>query len=194
MDSYPYTAGSSYLHGYLPGWVRAGDKETIQARLTDPDVRSSIGREMERGSDGFQGMPIEWQRIVIASAASRLGGSAVGRSVADAAEAAGREPFDFYCDLLLAEDFRAGAVAHIDNEETVRAIISHPVQMGGSDGIVIGQMPHPRAWGTFPRLLRPYVRDYRLVSLADMVRKLTSAPARRLGLSDRGVVRVGMCG
>jgi N-acyl-D-amino-acid deacylase len=83
-------------------------------------------------------------------------------------------------------------VEHIGNEENVRLIMTHPAHMVGSDGILVGARPHPRAWGTFPRYLGHYARDLGIISLENAVRKMTSLPAMRLGFSDRGLIRPGM--
>jgi len=83
-------------------------------------------------------------------------------------------------------------VHHIGNEENVRAIMAHPAHTGGSDGLLVGERPHPRAWGTFPRYLAHYVRELGVLRLEDAIRKFTSLPAQRLGFRDRGLVRPGM--
>jgi N-acyl-D-amino-acid deacylase len=81
---------------------------------------------------------------------------------------------------------------HIGNEENVRAIMRHPAHTAGSDGILVGERPHPRGWGTFARYLAVYVRELGVLSLPECVRHMTSLPAQRLGLADRGLVRPGM--
>src|SRR6185369_4665275 len=99
--------------------------------------------------------------------------------------------FDFYCDLLVAEDLSVGALIFAGIEDNVRTILQHPAHMAGSDGIVVGDRPHPRAWGTFARYLSEYVRELGLVRLEEMVRKMSALPAARLGLVDRGLIRPG---
>ncbi len=194
MDSYPYLAGNTYLHAYLPSWVHEGGNRAIMARLADPAQRGRIRQEMElTGSDGAHGVPIDWSKVVLTNAGRPENRGYVGRSIADAAASAGGspDPFSFYCDLLLAEELGVGSLSFTGNEENVRATMQHPAHMAGSDGIVVGDRPHPRAWGTFVRYLAVYVRELGLVRLEDMVRKMTSQPAQRLGLFDRGVLRPG---
>ena len=194
LDSYPYLAGNSTLHACLPGWARAGGVTAMRQRLLDGSVRERIRHEMEvDGSDGFQGVPIDWSLVVVSSATVPEYRHAIGTSIAAAAAAhgGGTSPFDFYCDLLVAEDFAVGALTHIGNEENVRQIMQHPEHMVGSDGIVVGDRPHPRAWGSHARYLAHYTRDLGLFSLEAIVRKMTSLPARRLGIRDRGTIRVG---
>jgi len=189
LDSYPYLAGNTYLHASLPGWVHEGGNAAILARLDDPDARERIRREMEDAQSGA----VDWTRIVLTAVTRAENRRFVGLSVAQAAsQAAGPPPpFDFYCDLLIAEELGAGALTFVGNEENVRTILQHPAHMAGSDGIVVGDRPHPRAWGTFARYLSEYVRELKLVRLEEMVRKMTSLPAQRLGLFDRGLLRPG---
>ncbi|MBV9354623.1 MAG: D-aminoacylase [Chloroflexi bacterium] len=193
LDSYPYLAGNTYLHAYLPSWVHEGGSEAVLRRLDDPDTRARIRHEMEEvGSDGFQGVSVDWSTIVIASVSRPEHRHLVGLSIPDAAAREGAaNAFDFFCDLLLADDLGVGSLAFSGTEENVRTVMQHPAHMAGSDGIVIGDRPHPRAWGTFARYLAYYVRELGLVRLEDMVRKMTSSPMARLGFFDRGVVRPG---
>jgi len=191
LDTYPYLAGMSYLHAALPSWVHAGGGEAILARLGSAEMRARMRHDMEAGSDGFNGMPIDWGIMVIAGAAVEANRDWIGLSIRDAAARAGKAPFDFYCDLLLAERLGVGSLTFSGNEENVRTIMQHPAHTAGSDGITIGDRPHPRAWGTFARYLAEYVRTLGLVRLEEMIRKMTSLPCRRLGFPDRGVVQVG---
>ena len=193
MDTYPYLAGATYLHAYLPGWVHAGGVEPAIARLRDPELRERIRAEMEEtGSDGFHDVPMDWSRIVISGVRRDENRSVVGRSVAEAASSAGERPIDFYCELCASEELGASSIAHIGNEENVRTIMQHPAHMAGSDGILVGEQPHPRGWGTFPRYLGVYVRELGILTWEGAIRKMTSLPAQRLGFPDRGLVRPGM--
>lgn len=191
LDSYPYLAGSTYMGAFLPSWAQVGGSASVVDRLRDPDVRARIGEEMMRGSDGLQGMPVDWTTITVAGVDAPTLSSAVGLTI----EELGREwevtPFEAFCRLLVEDRAAPLALLTIGHEANVRAIMGHPAHMPASDGIVIGQRPHPRAWGTFARYLGVYVRELGVVSLEEMVRKMTSAPARRLGLADRGVLRPG---
>lgn len=193
LDSYPYLAGATYLHAYLPGWVQEGGPEPTLARLADPLQREALRLEMEvSGSDGFHGVPMDWQVIVVTSVSREENRRWVGRTIAEAARETHQAPIDFYCDLLIADRLTSGSISHIGNEENVRAIMRDPGHTLGTDGILVGDRPHPRGWGAFPRYLAVYVRELGLVTLEDAVRRLTSLPARRLGFADRGLVRPGM--
>jgi len=191
LDTYPYLAGMSYLHAPLPSWAHAGGGEATLARLGNAETRARIRRDMETGSDGFNGMPIDWSIMVIAGASVETNRGYVGLSIQDAAARAGKDPFAFYCDLLVAERLGVGSLTFSGNEENVRTIMRHPAHTAGSDGITVGDRPHPRAWGTFARYLAEYVRALGLVGLEEMIRKMTSLPCRRLGFRDRGVIREG---
>lgn len=193
LDSYPYLAGNSYLHALLPGWAQEGGTAAMRRRLCDPVARARIRYEMEElGSEGFHGVPIDWSTIVPTDGTTERMRQLVGRTIVDGAAMVGADsPFALFCDTLLAEDFAVGALSFVGNEENVRTIMRHPAHMASSDGIVVGAKPHPRAWGSHARYLAHYVRELGLLSLEEMVRKMTSLPARRLGLVNRGVLRPG---
>ncbi len=193
LDAYPYLAGSSYLHAYLPSWVHAGTQQDMRARLTDPSLRERIRAEMEDvGSDMFFDVPMGWEMLVVGSCTKPENARWQGKTVAEAAAETRKRPVDFYCELVVAEDFAASMIARIGNENNVQAIMQYPEHTVGSDGILTGALPHPRGWGTFPRFLEHYVRELGVVRLERAVRKMTSLPAQRLGLPDRGLLRAGM--
>ena len=193
MDTYPYLAGATYLHAYLPGWVHAGSGEEAIGRLREPALRERIRVELEEtGSDGFHDVPIDWSRIVVSGVRIEDHRRFVGLTLADAAAMDGMRPVDFYCELCADEALGASSIAHIGNEENVRTIMQHPAHMPGSDGILVGERPHPRGWGTFPRYLGVYVRELGILTWENAIRKMTSLPAQRLGFPDRGLVRPGM--
>jgi N-acyl-D-amino-acid deacylase len=191
LDSYPYLAGSTYLAAFLPSWAQVGGPGAVVERVADNDIRARIGEDMVRGSDGLQGMPVDWSTISIAGVDLTGLSFAVGLTIEELGRAWEIEPFEAFCRLLVEDRAAPLALLTIGHEANVRVIMAHPSHMPASDGIVIGQRPHPRAWGTFARYLGVYVREQGIVSLEEMVRKMTSAPARRLGLSDRGLLRPG---
>jgi N-acyl-D-amino-acid deacylase len=193
FDAYPYVVAATYLHAVLPSWVSEGGHDATIARLRDPALRARLTNELERtGSDGFHDLTVDWSRIVVSGVRRDENRRFVGMSVEAAAQAAEKSPVDFFCDLLVAEELGVSSLLHIGIEENVRTMLSHPAQTGGSDGILVGDCPHPRGWGTFPRYLGLYVRELGLASWEEMVRRLTSQPAARLGLRDRGLVKTGM--
>jgi N-acyl-D-amino-acid deacylase len=193
LDTYPYLAGATYLHSILPGWAHAGGPEEILARVAREDLRDRLRDEIEdKGSEGFHGVPVDWSMLVVSGVAHERNGGWSGRSVADIAAERGIEPFDFFREALIDEQLGTTVLLLIGNEENVREIMTHPAHMVGSDGILVGERPHPRAFGTFPRYLAHYVRELGILTLEQAVRKMTSLPAQRLGLGDRGLVRPGM--
>jgi N-acyl-D-amino-acid deacylase len=112
--------------------------------------------------------------------------------VTEIAAERGVAPFDFFCDAVLDEELGTTTLLLIGNEENVREIMTHPAHIAGSDGVLVGDRPHPRGYGTFPRYLARYVRELGILSLEQAIRKMTSLPAQRLGLPDRGLLRPGM--
>ena len=193
LDSYPYLAGSTYRHAFVPSWAQAGGYDAMVQRLQDGGSRARIQKELEEtGSDGLGGVPIEWDKLVISGASQPQNLGFVGLSVAEAASQSGRQAFDIYADVLISEGGGAGCLLFIGFEANVRRIMAHPAHIPASDGLVVGAQPHPRAWGSFVRYIEEYTKKLGLIRLEEMIRKMTSAPAQRLGLSNRGVIRTGM--
>ncbi|MBQ0923786.1 N-acyl-D-amino-acid deacylase family protein [Saccharopolyspora endophytica] len=192
LDTYPYLPGSTSLHALLPSWAMAGGVTATLERLRDPAQRQRIRQVLEiEGSDGCHGVAVEWDAIEINGVREPGNAHLVGRSVAESAQAAGAQPTEFYFDVLISEQLGASCLMHVGHEDNVRAIMRHRTHTAGSDGLLVGARPHPRAWGTFPRYLGHYVRELGVLGLEECVRNMTSRPADRLGLTDRGRVREG---
>lgn len=192
LDTYPYLPGSTYLSALLPSWASEGGPDATLARLSDPDTRERIRVDLEEvGSDGCMGVPVDWSWIEINGVRRTEHTHLVGHTVAESAAHAGRPATEFYFDTLIAERLGTSCLMHVGHEDNVQAIMRHPVHTGGSDGLLVGERPHPRAWGTFPRYLARYVRELGVLSLEDCVAHLTGRPARRLRLPDRGLIREG---
>jgi N-acyl-D-amino-acid deacylase len=192
LDSYPYLAGSTYLHAFLPGWMHAGGTDATMTRLQSPDNQERLRHEMEvAGSDGFSGVPMGWEMVQISGIMGDHDPAVVGMYLPDAAARAGQTPYDFFVDLLIQTRLGVSCLVYIGNEGNVQTILQHPAYMVGSDGILVGKRPHPRGWGTHIRFLAHYVRDLGLLSWEEGVRKMTSAAARRIGCLDRGIIRPG---
>jgi N-acyl-D-amino-acid deacylase len=192
LDSYPYLAGSTYLHAFLPGWMHEGGAEATLARLRSPDTHDRLRHEMEvAGSDGFNGVPMGWEMVQISGIVGDHDPGLVGSYLPDAAARASQSPYDFFVDLLIQTRLGVSCLVHIGNEENVQAILQHPAYTVSSDGILVGERPHPRGWGAHVRFLAHYVRDMGLLSWEEGVRRMTSAAARRIGCIDRGILRPG---
>ncbi|GAA2931576.1 hypothetical protein GCM10010458_12970 [Microbacterium luteolum] len=196
LDTYPYLPGATTLSALLPSRLAAsGDLLGTIAEL-DADGREAVRVELEEtGCDGFHGEKADWSEIQISGVANPALADLVGRTVAEIAATTGRRGIDVVLDTITADAGATGILMHIGDEGNVRAIMRHPRHTGGSDGILIGARPHPRARGTFPRYLGHYVRELGVLTLEETVRHLAGTPAARLGLdrgdAPRGVVREG---
>jgi len=188
-DQYPYTASSTGLAVTIPNWVHEGGSAKLTERLRDGAVRKRI-----RDEDTETGRA--WDRIVIARARHHPEYS--GRSIADLAKAAGKDPLEWTCDTLVEHEGAVDIIHHSMSEDDVRFVMRQPWIAIGSDsranapyGPLSFGKPHPRSYGTFPRVLGQYARDEGVITLVDAVRKMTSLTARHLRLVDRGEIRIG---
>ncbi|MFF6993498.1 amidohydrolase family protein [Streptomyces sp. NPDC008313] len=192
LDTYPYTPGCTTLVAMLPSWAGEGGPEAVMARLGDEATAERIRHHLEvTGSDGCHGVPIEWDTIEISGVGDPALAAYVGRTVREAGDERGETPWTTARRLLLDDRLGPTILQHVGHEENVRAIMRHRVHTGGSDGILRGDKPHPRAYGTFPHYLGHYVRELGVLSLEECVAHLTGRPAARLRLPDRGLVREG---
>ncbi|WP_411141283.1 N-acyl-D-amino-acid deacylase family protein [Streptomyces sp. x-80] len=192
LDTYPYTPGCTTLVAMLPSWASEGGPEAILARLKDDATAERIRHVMEvEGADGCHGVPIEWDTIEISGVSDPGLAGCVGKTIARSAAERGEQPWVTARRLLVNDRLGSTILQHVGHEENVRQIMRHRVHTGGSDGILQGYKPHPRAYGTFPQYLGKYVRELGVLTLEDCVAHLTSRPAARLRLPDRGLVREG---
>jgi N-acyl-D-amino-acid deacylase len=196
-DVYPYTASSTTLRTLLPDWALEGGVEAMLVRLRDHGTRARIREELEAPPDGQSLLDrVGWENIMVSSCPHRR--DAEGRRISAIAHERGTDPVDAALDLILDEGGRGHMILFQLDERDVRRALAHPRVMIGSDGYALapyGEMaaskPHPRSYGTFPRVLGEYAREQRLLALPQAVHKMTGLPARRLGLRDRGVLRPG---
>ncbi len=195
-DVYPYTASSTTLRTLLPDWVLEGGIDAMLKRLSDPAIRDRpSGAELTGGGETLL-RGLDWADIMVAYAPSRP--DAQGRRIAEIAAARGEDPLDAAIELIVAEQGKGYMILFQLDEADLRRALVHPHVMIGSDGSSLAAegplatgKPHPRSYGTFPRVLGRYARDERVLSLETAVWKMTGMPARRLGLSDRGVLAPG---
>lgn len=191
--SYPYIAGSTFVRGLLPSWSQRMSPSEFSDALRDPVLREKIRHEVEDvGCDGSHGVPMDWSRIQISGVKTAAGSKWVGWRVSDAARESGMSTFDFLSELLIAEEGEIACVSFFGYEHGVQAIMQHPAHLVESDAIMNGARPHPRAWGCHARYLARYVRDLGILRWEEAIRKMTAAPAARIGLSDRGLLKKGL--
>jgi N-acyl-D-amino-acid deacylase len=193
-DRYPYIAYGTGLTIFLPLWSRQGNREEILARLRDKELIPKIKQHAEARGRRIGG----WDRVVISACFSDKNKIWEGKSIQDCAEITGKEPFEFVKDILIEEQNRVSIVGFAMDEENLKKVLAHPLVMVGSDGSAVspkGKLsegkPHPRYYGTFPRVLGKYCRDEKIFDLATAVKKMTSMPADKLKLKNRGYLKKG---
>jgi len=196
IDQYPYTASSTSIQAALmPAWALEGGRQEVLKRLKEAARRSEIKKETsriimeERGGGDPQNVQLarcDWDHSLDGK---RLGDVTKGRGLEPTLENAAETA------LWIVEQGGCQGIFHAISEDDLQRILRHPATMIGSDGEVpiFGTAnPHPRSYGTFVRVLGRYVRDLRVITLEDAVRKMSAFPAQRIGLADRGVLREGM--
>jgi N-acyl-D-amino-acid deacylase len=193
-DRYPYIAGSTGLSINFPAWSRQGTTDEFLARLKDPSLDKRLReyvaeREAKLGS---------WDKVVISGVVSEKNKPYEGIDVLEAARRAGKAPYEMMRDLIVEERDNVDTVIFMMIEDNLKRILAHPQVLVGSDssvrsteGILAQGKPHPRAFGTFPRVLGKYVREDKLFSLEAAVGKLTSAAAAKMRIEGRGTIRAG---
>ena len=190
FDLYPSEWASTRLLILIPIWVQEGGPARTKERLSDPGVRDRIRADLTERGQLFAGAGgIRDVRIGYLRRPENLQWE--GRTLGELIDAAGRDPVDALCDLLLAEDLRPNEVTPGPNLPGTRRFLQHPGAMIGTDSVFVGARPSPRTFGSFPRILGQFVRDEALLGLEDAVHRMTGLPAARLGLRDRGTIRDG---
>jgi len=202
-NQYPYDRASNNLDACLPVWVREGGTEAMIARLRDPSERERIKKEMADpnitewenqwyGSGGAEGVMVS---SVLDPALRRW----EGKTLAEVGREMGKDPRDALMDLVIADRAETSCIISIMTEDDVRTALKHPLvsidtdsSARAEDGPLSESKSHPRAWGTFARILGKYVREEKLLTLEEAIRKMTSRPAIRVGFQDRGILRPGM--
>ncbi|MDQ1587117.1 MAG: N-acyl-D-amino-acid deacylase [Microbacteriaceae bacterium] len=194
-DVYPYLAGSTAMTALLPDWVAAGGHAAMMERLRDPEARSRIKDDWRTGRPNWDNRigSLGFENISISYVGTPENEDLVGLSLADAAARRGRsdEPADFLLDLLEHDDGKLGNIQFACSEDDLRQVMRHETTCFGSDGLLVGERPHPRLHGTFPWILGEYVRESGVLSLEVAIRKMTSQAARRLSLPGIGLVEPG---
>lgn len=197
---YPYTAGGTGLAACLPTWVQDGGREKMLERLGDPRLRARIRREIETTIDGWENLiaGAGFEGIQIASVPSDMDEALLGKRLSEIAAEHKQDPWETFFALLVESQGRIGALYHMMSEEDVRTAMAFPWVSVGTDASALsptGELgrghPHPRAYGTFPRILGRYVREEEVLELPEAIRKMTSLAAEQLQISERGLVKEG---
>lgn len=196
-DQYPYTACATSLSILLPAWTHDGGDKALLERVTNQ--RDKLLDHLNRASDsGEFGGHGDWSSVLISSVRSDKNRSCEGRNLAEIATERGKAPAETVLDLLEEEETHVSMVQFAMCEDDIKTVMRSAVSMVGSDAsarAISGEhatgKPHPRAFGTFTRVLGMYVREQRVIPLETAVRKMTALAARKLGLKDRGAIRVG---
>ena len=202
-NQYPYTRASNGLDACLPLWVREGGTDAMLARLSDPTQRERIKREMD--DPNTQGWENQWygsggsDGVMLSSVLRKDLKKYEGMTFTAIGKAMGKDPRDAVMDLVIADRADSYVIISIMDEADVRTALAHPLVSidtdsgaRAEDGPLADSKSHPRAWGTFPRILGKYVREDKLLTLEEAIRKMTSRPAARVGLKDRGLLRDGL--
>ncbi len=200
-DMYPYTAGSTGLDAMMPPWVQEGGYEAWAARLKLPAVRERLRGEITTASDKWENFYLDAgspEKILLVSFRNDKLKTLTGKTLGEVARMRGASPIDTAMDLVIEDGSRVGTIYFLMSEENVRKQIALPWVSFDSDagsvapeGVFLKSNPHPRAYGTFARLLGKYVRDEKIISLTEAVRRLTSLPAGNLKLDRRGWLKTG---
>jgi N-acyl-D-aspartate/D-glutamate deacylase len=201
-DMYVYTAGGTGLEATIPSWAHEGGTDSLKARLASPTIRARFKRELQTGSPGWWNI-VEaaggWDGVVLANARDARSARFHGRSISDIAREMGKDPADAAWDLVAAGSGRVMAIYHMMGEPDIETALRFPWTSIGSDAgaaLQVGAadelgLPHPRSYGNHARVISRYVRERKVLTLEDAVRKMTSWPATRMRLAGRGTIQVG---
>ncbi len=192
-DQYPYVAGSTALSSCLPPWVLAGGTHEMLSRLSDPDEREKIRESFDHPAPSWEdrGKREGWENVIVSSVGSN-NPAIVGKSIAAIATERGCDPIAVVMDIILEEKNKATMIVFQNCEESLIEVMKRSWVMIGTDGIYGSGKPHPRLFGTFPRILGKYVQEEKVLLLEEAVRKMTSLPAATFRLTDRGVLKEGL--
>ncbi len=201
-DMYTYTAGGTGLDASLPPWTEDGGYPALFKRLRDPATRAKIAAEVKTPTDAWENLYLAAgspDRILLMGFKSDKLKPLTGKSLAEVAKMRGKDPIETIMDLISEDESRIDAIYFLMSEDNLRKEIAKPWISFGSDeasqapeGVFLKSNPHPRAYGNFARVLGKYVREEKLVSLGEAVRRLSALPATNLGLDHRGFLKEGM--
>ncbi len=201
-DMYLYTAGGTALSAVIPSWASEGGNAKLMERLKDPAIRARLKNEMKTGSPGWWNI-VEaagsWDQIVLAYAGNKDNERFQGKNLTQVAKELNKEPADAAFDLILQGSGRVSALYYLMTEPDIETAIKYPWISFGSDAAASAQladpntagMGHPRGYGNFPRVIAKYVREKKVLTLPEAIRKMTSWPATRMRMASRGLIKEG---
>jgi N-acyl-D-aspartate/D-glutamate deacylase len=201
-DMYVYTAGGTGIEATIPSWAHEGGGDSLRARLANPETRARLKREITTGSPGWWNI-IEasggWEGVVLANARNPEFAKYQGKSIAQIARETGKDPVDLAWDLVAQGRGRVMGIYHMMSEQDIETALRFPWTSIGSDAGAVAQagetdgtgLPHPRAFGNFPRVIAKYVKERQVLTLPEAIRKMTGWPATRMRLPNRGTIAVG---
>ncbi|HTG31480.1 MAG TPA: D-aminoacylase [Thermoanaerobaculia bacterium] len=199
-DMYTYTAGATGLDAAMPPWVQEGGLKDWIARMKDPAIREKVAKEMATPTDAWENFFVAAgpEKILLVAFKNDKLKPLTGKTLAEVAKMRGKSPQETAMDLVIEDDSRVGTVYFLMSEDNIKKEIALPWVSFGSDaeapateGVFLKSNPHPRTYGNVARLLGRYVRDEKVIPLAEAVRKLTSLPAANLKIRDRGTLKAG---
>ena len=193
-DVYPYSAGSTMLTTLLPPWTLEGGLASVLSKLNDPIVRRKIKEELIHEQEGWDNLVAStgWDNVIISSVHSINLKKYEGKTVLEISRETGKDPVDQAFDLLIEENGNIGIVFFHMDEKDIRQVINYQNSLIASDSLTCySGKPHPRLFGTFPRVFSKYVKQDNILSIEEAVRKMTSFPAKRFGLGKRGLLNEG---
>src|ERR1041385_94624 len=201
-DMYTYPAGGTGLDAAMPPWVFDGGREAAYKRLQDPATRRKIADAIRTPTNDWENLYLltgSPERILLASFRTEKLKPYTGKTLAEVARMRGKDPIETIMDLVLEDRSRIGTIYFLMSEDNIKKQIARPWVSFGSDaasiaaeGVFLKSSTHPRTYGNFARLLGKYVRDEKVISLTEAVRRLTTLPAANLGLNHRGLLQKGM--
>jgi N-acyl-D-aspartate/D-glutamate deacylase len=201
-DLYVYTAGGTGLEATIPSWAFEGGNDSLRARLANPTIRARLKREIKTGSPGWWNI-IEaaggWDGVVLVNARNPENAKYEQKNITQIAREMKKQPADAAWDLVTQGHGRVMAIYHMMGEKDIETALRFPWTSIGSDAGAVAQigqpdetgLPHPRSFGNFPRVIARYVKDRKVLTLPDAIRKMTGWPATRMRLANRGTIRVG---
>jgi N-acyl-D-amino-acid deacylase len=199
FDQYPYNRGMTSLKTLLPPWVHEGGKEKLLERIKNPKCQEKIKEDSERGIPGWENFIHVggFESVFISGVSSPKWKDIEGKNITEITKIKGKKDvWETLFEILIDEDSGGSITLETMCEEDIRRIMTNRYQMFGTDGAAIPNIStlgkfHPRFYGTYPRVLGKYVREENVLTLEDAIRRMTSFPAQKLGLTDRGLIKEG---